>query len=251
MRDFIILPVLILLGWLVGSLINYLADMLPVIRRLGPVRCAGCGEGDYSMLSYLLMRNCSACGGRRAIRAWAVQVLAVIMILAEWFFPSERLGFSLGALLLAYFGLVAVVDIEHRLILYVESIAGAVIGLAVGTWLHGLQKTLLGGLGGLGMLAGLYLLGWLLAKGMGRLRGQPIEEDALGFGDIMLGTVMGLLLGWPGVIAGVVYTIFIAGAGSLLILLIQMLRRKYQPFAAVAFGPYMLLAAILLLFGAR
>jgi hypothetical protein len=55
-------------------------------------------------------------------------------------------------------------------------------------------------------------------------------------------------LGWPGIVAAVFYTIFIAGAGSVLILLSQLLRKQYQPFTAVAYGPYMLLAAVLLLY---
>ena len=151
-------------------------------------------------------------------------------------------------LLFTYFGVVAVVDIEHRLILHVESAFGAVMGAAIGIWLHGLVPTLLGGLAGLGMMAFLYLLGWGLAWVFGKMRGSPIEEDAMGFGDIMLGAVLGLILGWPGITAGIVFTILIAGAGSLIIVLAQLIRRKYEPYAAVAFGPYMILAAVVLLY---
>lgn len=238
---------LALFGWLLGSLVNYIADVLPLTRRLGPAKCAAC-DGSRSLIDYLLLRPCGGCGQPRSVRTWVVQFAAVAVVLAHWYYPYARTGFWAGIVLLTYFAVVAVIDFEHRLILYVESAFGAILGLALGVWLHGWQKTLNGGLGGLLLMAGLYLLGFGLAKLFGKLRGQPIEEDAMGFGDVMLGGVLGLILGWPGIALGVLYTIFIAGAGSLLVLLSQVVRKEYRPFAAVAYGPYMLLAAIVLLY---
>lgn len=240
------IPLLILSGWLLGSLVNYIADVLPHTRRLGPLACPSCGR-TRTLAEHLLMKPCPQCGARRSRRAWVVQILAVAILLATWFYPG-RMGFWLGALALTYFGVVAVIDIEHRLILYVESAVGALLGLGIGLSLHGLVQTLIGGVAGLLIMAGLFLLGAGLAKLFGRLRGQPIEEDALGFSDILLCANLGLIVGWPGVAALVFYTIFIAGAGSLVILLSQLARRNYQPFAPVAFGPYLLIAAVLLLY---
>lgn len=194
------------------------------------------------------MRDCRNCGRSRNKRAWAVQITTMVVITAQWFFPSTRLGFWVGTILLTYSGIVAVIDIEHRLILHPVSAVGSLIGLAIGLWLHGPLPTLLGGLAGFAIMMGLYLLGWLLAKGMGKLRGQAIEEEALGFGDIILCAVLGLMLGWPGITAGVFLTIFIAGAGSLLIIVIQLIKKRYNAFEPVAFGPYLLLAALVLLF---
>jgi leader peptidase (prepilin peptidase)/N-methyltransferase len=238
---------LVILGWLLGSLINYLADVLPYTRRLTPAACFGCAR-PRPIMEYLLMQPCKVCGQQRRMRAWTVQVLAVVITLVLWFYPFSRVGFWVGTILLTYFGVVAVIDIEHRLILYMESAAGAVIGFFAGLGLHGFVPTLMGGLAGLAIMAGLYLLGWALARLFGKLRGQPIEEEALGFSDILLCGVLGLILGWPGIAVGVFSTIFIAGAGSLIILLSQVFRRNYQPFAPVAYGPYLLLAAVLLLY---
>ena len=194
------------------------------------------------------MRPCSHCNSRRNLRAWLVQILAVGITIAQWYSPSPRLGFWVGTLLMLYFGLVAVIDIEHHLILHPTSIFGAILGASIGIWLHGLIPTLIGGAAGFAIMFMLYLLGWLLAKVMGKLSGKVIEEDALGFGDIILSAVLGLLLGWPGIGLGMVYTIFIAGAGSLLVITWQLLHRSYHAFTAVAFGPYLLIAACLLLY---
>lgn len=236
-----------MLGWLLGSFINFSADSLPGTRRLKPVNCSSCGA-VRSLHSYLLMRPCLSCGKGVGKRAWIVQCLAVLVTVVQWAAPSPRLGFWVGAVLLTYFAIVAVIDIEHRLILYEESAVGAILGLAIGIWLHGLPATLLGGFAGAAIMAGLFILGWALAKWFGKLRGQPIEEDALGFSDILLSGILGFLLGWPGILAGIFYTIFIAGGGSLLILLIQLFRRKYEPFVPVAFGPYLLLAGVILIY---
>jgi leader peptidase (prepilin peptidase)/N-methyltransferase len=238
---------LLLIGWLLGGLVNTIADVLPRTRRLGAPICIACGA-PMRLADALLLRPCAACGESRSRRVWVVQVLAVGITVGLWFFPSTRIDFWLSLPLLTYFGVVAVIDLEHRLILHVESAFGAALGLVTGVILRGWQATLLGGVAGLGLMAGMYLLGWAVAKGLGKLRGQVIEEEALGFGDVLLGGVLGLVLGWPGIALGVIYTIFIAGAGSLLILGAQLFRRRYEPFAPFAYGPYLLLATIVLLY---
>lgn len=243
----LIIAGLSLAGWLLGSLVNYISDVLPQTRRLSRAVCLSCDK-TVDLLNYVLMKPCGFCGRRRSVRAWIVQIFAVIIANALWFYPHGRLSFILGIILMTYFGVVAVIDVEHRLILYVESAVGAVLGGIIGFIIHGFIPTLLGGLAGVAMMAGLYLLGWSLAKLFGKIRGRPIEEDALGFSDILLCGNLGLILGWPGIAAGVFYTIFIAGAGSLLIVISQLIRRNYQPFVPVAFGPYLLLAAVLLLY---
>ena len=245
--DAITIVGLLILGWALGATINYLADVLPVTRRLTERTCPAC-QRPSSALDYILMRPCPQCNTRRNTRAWLVQIAVTGLTVAQWYHPSPRLGFWVGTLLLLYFGVVAVIDIENHLILHPTSIFGAILGASIGFWLHGLFPTLLGGVAGFGIMFGLYLLGWILAKGMAKLSGKAIEEDALGFGDIILCGVLGLLLGWPGIGLGVIFTILIAGAGSLLIIIWQLLHRRYHAFTAVAFGPYLLLAACLLLY---
>ena len=65
-----------------------------------------------------------------------------------WNEPPAKLGFAFSVVLLTYFVIVFVIDMEHRLILHLTSIAGAVLGLAAGWLSRGIVPTLLGGLGG-------------------------------------------------------------------------------------------------------
>lgn len=238
---------LIILGWLSATIINYLADVLPYTRRFSRPPCLACGAG-WSWQHYLLMRACPACGQRRSLRTWAVYILAIAATLAIAFFPAQRLSFWAGWLLLTYFGVVGVIDIEHRLILHPVSLFGVGLGAVYGLWLHGWQTTLLGGATGFLIMLILYWLGGLFAKGLAKMRGQQIDEVALGFGDVNFSGVLGLILGWPGITAGLLGAILLGGLGSLLVLLSMLFTRRYQAFVAIPYAPFLILSAVLLLF---
>jgi prepilin signal peptidase PulO-like enzyme (type II secretory pathway) len=155
------------------------------------------------------------------------------------------LGFLAGFILLVYFGLVAVIDIEHRLILHITSLIGAGIGLGIGIWLHGLARTLAGGLAGFISMFLLYQLGFFFLRVLKRGAGAG---EALGFGDVILGGVLGLILGWPAIFASLLLTILLSGAASLIYLLVMILAKKYSPSLSIPYGPYMVLGATLLLY---
>jgi leader peptidase (prepilin peptidase)/N-methyltransferase len=152
------------------------------------------------------------------------------------------------SVLLIYFGVVAIIDLEHRLILHPVSLVGVGLGTVFGFWRHGLQATLFGGAVGFGSMLLLYGLGKLFAQGLSRLRKQAIEEEALGFGDVTLSGIVGLLLGWPGILVGLVLAILIGGVVSLLYLLAMLITRRYRPFTAIPYGPFLIVAALILLF---
>lgn len=238
---------LIFLGFLAGGVINYLADVLPFTRRFSRPACPSCGS-PRSWKEYFLLRRCAACGQRRSLRAWLVYLLAVGVTAAAALYPSARLGFWAGWLLLVYFGVVAVIDIEHRLILHPVSLFGAALGAVLGVWLHGWQSTVAGGAAGFLIMLVLYWLGGVFAKGLARLRGQEIDEVALGFGDVNLSGVLGLILGWPGITAGLVGAILLGGVGSLLVLGTMLVTRRYQAFVAIPYAPFLIASAVFLLF---
>ena len=238
-------------GWLLGSLVNYLSDVLPHFRKLVRPVCLWCGQSARQPQYWLYSAVCKQCGHRRGWRSlvvWAVFAAAAVWL---WQNPPNGIGFWLAMVLLTYFGLVTVIDIEHRLILHVVSGFGAVLGLVVGTWLHGLVDTLIGGLIGFGVMLGLHLLGRGFIRLSSRLRGREIgeDDDALGFGDVTLGGVIGLFLGgWEGIVAGLVLAILLGGAVSLAALIVAAVRGKYHPGLALPYGPFMAASTLYLLF---
>jgi leader peptidase (prepilin peptidase)/N-methyltransferase len=163
-----------------------------------------------------------------------------------WIIPN-RIGYWPGILLFTYFGLVVVIDLEHRLILHKTSIAGALIGLGIGIYLHGVPAALLGGLAGFAIMLLFYLLGELFVRYMSRRRGEAIDEVALGYGDVNLAGIVGLLLGWPAIIFGLLFTILAGGVASLIVIAVMLIRRRYHAFSAIPYGPFLVLSIVLLL----
>lgn len=274
---------LIPLGWGLGAMVNYLADVLPRTRRFSAPVCPRCEEGlpwHYT----LWPKKCQACGEKRLSharggstdpsgaesrgsadplrakaqrntvpprsikRAWVVLILGAAATLGLWHYPSTRLGFAGGLAWSVYFGLVVVIDVEHRLILHPVSWVGAVLGAGFGFSMHGLWPTVWGGMAGFGIMLGLYYLGELFLKLLIRIRGEETDEVPLGFGDVNLAGVIGLLLGWPGITAGLVLAILIGGVVSGLFLVGSLLTRRYQAYTALPYGPFLAASALFLLF---
>ncbi len=185
----------IILGWFAGLFINYVSDVLPSTRRFTQPVCSEC-QTPFSWANYLTLRACRNCGKARSLRTWLVQILTTVAFVYFWLHPSKALGIPLGMIVIIYFGIITVIDLEHRLILHPTSLVGAVLGFFVGTYIHsrtggllvGAGKSLLGGLFGFGVMFLLYQFGTLVARFRVRkmqAAGQADdEEEALGGGDV-------------------------------------------------------------------
>lgn len=239
---------IILLGWLSGAIINYVSDVLPYRRRLVRPFCKNCDK-PQTLINYLFWpRVCPYCKEKRRLRSWVVEILAIFLTLWLWTQPSLLLGFWLSMTIVIYFGIVVIIDLEHHLIMHPVSAFGAVLGIAVGIYLHGLILTLFGGLAGFLSMLALYLVGVLFARFVVRRSQQGFSDEALGFGDVILGGILGLILGWPAIFGGLFLSIILAGAISIIYLLLSVLARKYRAFTFIPYGPFMIAGAVALIF---
>jgi prepilin signal peptidase PulO-like enzyme (type II secretory pathway) len=171
-----------------------------------------------------------------------------------WTTPP-KLGFALGSLLLTYFAVVFVIDLEHRLILQVTSIFGALLALGLGWLSRGLVSTLIGGLAGFGIMYVFYFLGVLFSKFRARKMreaGQETDdEEAFGSGDVILGGILGLLLGWPLIWFSLLLGILVAGLFGVVLIIIMLVRQKYKEQALMMFmpyGPFLIASAFFIIF---
>lgn len=263
MMDIVVL-IPAILGWLAGLFINYVADVLPITRRFSPPVCTHC-QSPFSWKEYMTLRPCQRCGRARSLRTWLVQILTTAAFVYYWLYPPKSLGLVLGMLVLIYFGIITVIDLEHRLILHPTSLAGAILGLVAGTYLHGYTlgsgfllgagKSLLGGLFGFGVMFLLYQFGALVARYRARkmqASGQaPDEEEALGGGDVYLAGVLGLTLGWPFIWDALMLGVLLGGLISFLFIVMLLVRRRYSADALMTFipyGPYFIIGAFYKLF---
>lgn len=165
------------------------------------------------------------------------------------------MGYILGLLLLTYFAVIVTIDIEHRLILHPTSVVGALLALAIGTWVRGPIPTLSGGLAGLAVMLVLFAIG----LGFTRIRSRRLEaagkvpdgEDALGWGDVILGGIIGLVLGWPLIGLGLFMGILLGGVLGLAVIIATLIRGRYRQQALMLFMPYgpsFVISAFLILF---
>jgi leader peptidase (prepilin peptidase)/N-methyltransferase len=243
----------LLAGWLSGWVVNYLADTLPITRRLSRPTCTQCGD-EYPWGIYLFFGPCPKCGHRRGLRPWVVQFVMLAASLYTWLYPRP-MGYWLGIVLIDYFAVVFVIDLEHRLILHPTSLVGAALGLGIGTLVNGLAPTLIGGLAGFTIMLLLYLLGVLFSKFRARQlrsRGAQVDdEEALGAGDVILAGILGFILGWPLIWFGLLLGILLGGLIGVAMLLGLLLSRRYGQQALMVFmpyGPFFITSAFFILF---
>lgn len=248
------LVILLLLGWLSGWLVNYLADGLPFTYKFSRPVCLAC-QTTFGWANYLLFHNCTNCGKRRGPRALIVHAVMTVAPVLIWIFPGQTLPFLLAFILLVYLAVVLVIDLEHRVILHPVSIAGAVLGLGIGIFLrgkqsipYGISSTLLGGAAGFGIMLFFYFMGELFVKRMSKKRDISTDEVALGFGDVNLSGILGLLLGWRAIFACLFFAILAGGMVSLVIILGMLIAKKYKAFTAIPYAPFLILSAIYFLF---
>lgn len=246
------LLLLIPAGLLLGMLIVYLADVLPYRRRFSRPVCAYCGT-EMGCKAYLAFQSCPQCGKKRRARNAFVPLLSAVVVSALWFFPPQglpiELPFWLAVLLLAFLALIAIIDLEYHAVLTEMSVLGAGLGLAAGLMRNTWQETLAGGAAGFGIMLVLYLFGRLFGRWLAKRRGVSLEDtEALGFGDVNLGGIIGLIFGWPAVVAGLLLAIILGGVAGLLLVLVNALSRRYRVGTFIPYAPFLVLAAVILLY---
>lgn len=252
----ITLIVPLVIGWLAGWIVNYLADVLPFTRRFSQPTCTQC-DTPFTLKEYLLFQPCQNKHPRKA-RLWVFQILILAASIYTWINPPSKIGYILGLVLIIYFGVIFVIDLEHRLILHPTSVFGAFLGLAVGTVAHGIGSTLWGGLGGLLIMLAAYYFGVLFTRMRARrliaMGKEPDDEEALGAGDVILITILGFILGWPLIWFGFLVGVMLGGLFSLLIILWMVISGGYKQNVLMMFipyGPYFITSAFLIIYFPR
>jgi len=246
-------------GLLGGSVVNWLADALPATRRPTRPRCAHCGAPRRGRAWFGVVEAifdgglCAYCGGRRGSRAWTVEVAGLALAVLLYRRDTDPAVLVPGLLVGLLFLLIAVIDLEHRLILQVVVFPSAALVILASLLqpARGPVKTLSGGLAGLIILWVMYLMGIAFSRWIARRRGSPLDEVAFGFGDVMLGALIGLIVGWPGVVIAVVTGVLAAGLFSIVYVGWMLLRGKYSAFAPIPYGPFLLGGAALVYYGGR
>ena len=129
---------------------------------------------------------------------------------------------------------VLVIDLETRRVLNIMLLPAAVFAVAAGLWLG--QPNLASMLGGAAVGFGLF---WCLYV-LGRVK---YGRGALGFGDVKLVAVIGLMTGYPNVLNALVIGAVLGGAAAVILLL----TRRAGWRSTTAYAPYLAAGAMLAL----
>lgn len=236
------LTVAFLFGLLFGSFLNAVIYRLPLGESiLRPSQCPHCDHRirwyhNVPLIGWLVLRGrCPDCDARIPVRYPLVELSGGLILagaLASW-------GLSWSTLSVTVFGylmvVLAMIDVDHRILPNVITLPGAVVGLAlsfVDPRVHWVDAALGAFLGG-GLLYG---TAWAYLKWRGR--------EGMGMGDVKMMLLVGAFLGWRGALM----TIFI---GSLLgsvvgIALIRFASKEWE--YALPFGTFLAAAGVITAF---
>ncbi len=236
------------LGLVVGSFLNVVVHRVPrkesVVRPRS--RCPSCGttlagRDNVPVVSWLLLRRrCRTCQEPISARYPLVEVLTAALFAAA----ALRLGAdpALPAFLVLMAALVAIsaIDLEHFIVpnrvvypaLFLSVpllVAAAALG---GEW-HSLRGAAVGGLAAWGLLLVIHL----------------VSPAGMGFGDVRLAGLIGMVLGWLS-IGHVLLALFLAFLAAAVVGMGRVAVRLRSRKDRVPFGPFLALGAILaVLFG--
>lgn len=228
-----------LLGLAVGSFLNVLIDRLPKGQSVvwGRSHCDFCKKTLrwyelIPVLSFVVQRGrCRRCRKKISWQYPIVELVTGIGFAFLFFYFSDSLirgfaySFIFSSLLVMF-----VADLKYQIIpdsMVVMGVIGILLqgqafdarqGLAL--WLSACAA------------AAFFMLLYVLTRGRG-----------MGLGDVKLAFLLGLLLGYPGIIIGL-YAAFLTGAGAGVILM--MAKRKTWK-SRVAFGPFLIIGAVITL----
>lgn len=263
-----LLPVLLLfvVGVLVGGVLNALADDLPEHENPKLPHYADGTPRPVSawlgLTAFLMGKRRGPSGQRMGWRYPLTEIatgLAFVVAFMATRDDRAMTDFQLFFWLvyMAIFVLVVVIDIEHKLILFAVMIPAGLIAVLdaaltpLTAYGPSLQDALIGGAAGFIGSYLLYMGGFLFIRISGRMRGHSIDEVAFGYGDVMMFTLSGLILGPLPLLFATYITVFAGAVGAILFLFGRGLRRRgYRLFTALPYGPYIVLGTtIMLLFG--
>lgn len=222
-------------GLIVGSFCNVVIYRLPLGNSIVTPgsRCRSCDNSirpwdNIPILSYFILNGrCRSCREPISVRYPIVEFTSAILYLTLYLKFGLSILFVIYALMASTLVVVALIDLDHKIIPNIITLPGILVGLSLSLQL--LPITPLTSL--LGVLIGgaLFYLIALISKG------------GMGGGDIKLIAMIGAFLGWHGTL----FTIFSSALlGAVVGIMLMVLGKKGRK-DKVPFGPFLSFGAIL------
>ena len=232
------------IGLSIGSFLNVCIYRIPKKESIvwKPSYCPQCNHRIYyryniPVISYLMLKGkCEFCKAKIALQYPLVELItAFLFMFLYWRFGLSQIFFKY-TILVSILITVSFIDIKYKIIPNSIIIFGLVTGLAINLFFYRLSINdyLIGGLLGEILLWLSSLLGYLLFR-----------KQGMGGGDIKLAVVIGLFIGWKGIVLAFYLAVVLGAFFGLL----GILSGKLKRFNKIAFGPYLAIGALAYIFG--
>ncbi len=253
--EVVLIVVFALLGTAVGSFLNVCIDRLPAGKSLvyPPSHCDSCQhrlspKDLIPVFSYLwLRRRCRYCQAPIPQRPFWVELSSGFLFALTYWYYGLSSQLVVAAFYLSLFLVLSVIDLEHQLILnkivYPAAAAALIIDLflpppgiidfALPSPLAGIINGVIGGAMGFILFLVIYFVVRFIYK-----------QEGIGFGDIKLAGLIGLVAGSRLVFVALLMGIILGGLVSMVLLLLRIKKRK----EAIPFGPFLSLTTMVTLF---
>lgn len=233
----------LLAGLALGSFANVIIYRIPRDKSIIKPRsaCPVCGNkilwyDNIPLISYLFLRGkCRFCKTQIPVRYLFVEFLTAFLFGATYlaFGPTLESAWYMSFIFILI--ITTFVDLEHLII--PQSFINAGLILAVSGFIAFWDTRWISGLIGAVIAAGFLYLSGIFGKAL-------FHKESMGFGDVLLGLITGLFLGWKLSIM----MLFLTFCSAAVILLILMAFKKVKTGVHVPFGPFMALGSVLSLF---
>lgn len=241
--------VIFITGTFIGSFLGVVVDRLPrgesIIR--GRSHCDHCQKilsplDLVPVFSFLFLRGrCRYCGKKLSLAYPIIEVMTGFLfvlaalhvgIVYQVSSPMHQGEFLYYLVIIAILIAIFFIDLKNGIIPFSLVLAGVLIAFLylVITTHYLLVGNVVAGIGAFGFFLTLFLV----TRGRG-----------MGFGDVVYVFLMGLLLGFPGIVFGL-YIAFVSGA--LVALVLIFLKKKKMRGSTIAFGPFLVFGTVLCLF---
>ena len=235
----IILVFIFFFGLIIGSFLNCLIWRLHKKESLlGRSYCPKCKKqiawyDNLPVLSFILLRGkCRQCGKKISWQYPTVELITAVLFIMAFLYNFESIKIKLFRdwFLICIMIVVFIYDLRWYLILDIITLPAGLVILIFNLFLGmSWQNLLLSGIIG----GSFFLIQFVVSKG-----------KWIGGGDIRLGWLIGLALGWPGLVAAIIISYFI---GSIVGLgLIAAGKKKWG--SEVPFGVFLAVGSVITLF---
>lgn len=231
--------VFFLFGTIFGSFFNVVGDRLAEGKSIvyPPSHCTNCGHQlkFYELIpifSYLFQRGrCRKCKAKLSIKYLLYEVMTGVLFSLCYISFGLSLDLIIPLTFISLLAIVIISDIDTLIIPDEVIIFGVVLLLFEILCLHGIKECLLSLVQG--------LAAFLLMYGIKKFGDHMFKKESMGGGDIKLMGLFGIVLGFPLSIV----SIFLASILGLPISLLILWKNKSH---IIPFGPFLSMAAILL-----